>query len=139
MEMMPSPREFWQWLREHGVIATVNEHFSAITRETAHQFEAVRQRMGFPPTTASITHTIANKSYATAFWEELPAEAQEQKMGFWWQDGAALATQPYVGPMPGLDPMLWTRHVEYEYHRAQADSGKAMRPPNCWGGPTLRP
>eukprot|EP01045_Picozoa_sp_COSAG04_P022889 COSAG04_NODE_2649_length_3796_cov_5.382743_1_plen_1130_part_10 len=128
MEMMPSPREFWQWLREHGVIATVNEHFSAITRETAHQFEAVRQRMGFPPTTDSITHTIANKSYAAAFWEELHAEALEQGMGFWWQDGAALATQPYVGPMPGLDPMLWTRHVEYEYHRAQADSGNAMRP-----------
>jgi polygalacturonase len=128
-EMLPDPSGFWKTLSdEFGVTTTVNEHFSAISRESAHQFEAIRQTMGLPTDTATIEHTLANSTYARVFWDELHRRDLQEGMAFWWQDGNAFATNPYTGQLPGLNPMLWTRHVIFAQHSAQADAGLAMRP-----------
>lgn len=128
-EQLPDPAGMWQWLHSEHVVATVNEHFAAIDRDTTHQFEAIRQRVGLPSGTAAINHDLANKSYAIAWAEQLHLDDLRQGLGFWWEDGNAGAN------MVGLDAMTWTRHVEYALHSELARTGSALRPWTfCRGG-----
>ena len=106
-EQMPDPKEFFQWMKSHNVKATLNEHYSAINRESDSNFEAIRKGMGLPESTAWMNHPIDNKKYAQLFMDLLHKPALDAGMAFWWQDGAANVS------MEGLEPHLWTRHVEY--------------------------
>jgi alpha-glucosidase (family GH31 glycosyl hydrolase) len=107
-EQMPDPKEFFHWMRERGVKVTVNEHYGPLTRENDDQFETIRKGMNLPEDTKEIAHNLADKKYAELFMDVLHKPALDDGMAFWWQDGAAGAS------MDGLDPLLWTRHVEYE-------------------------
>ncbi len=107
-EQMPDPKGFFQWLRQQGVKATVNEHYGALTRDNDSNFETIRQALGLPVETKEIGHDLANPKYARLFMDLLHKPALDMGMAFWWQDGCAGAA------MPGLDPMLWTREIEYE-------------------------
>jgi len=107
-EQMPDPKGFFQWMRQQGVKATVNEHYGALTRDNDSHFETIRQALGLPAETKEIAHDLANPKYARLFMDLLHKPALDMGMAFWWQDGCAGAA------MPGLDPMLWTREIEYE-------------------------
>jgi len=107
-EQMPEPKEFFAELLKRGFRVTVNEHYDALTRENDHNFEAIRQLLQLPPNTQEIPHDLANHKYAEAFMELLHKPRLDMGMAFWWQDGWAGAK------MPGLDPALWTRQIEYE-------------------------
>ena len=107
-EQMPNPKEFFAWMHEHGVHTTLNEHYGALTPANDHNFETIRKEMGLPADTKEIAHDLANKKYAQLFMDLLHKPALDMGMDFWWQDGCAPAN------MEGLDPMLWTREIEYE-------------------------
>ena len=107
-EQMPDPKEFFSWMLKHGIHITLNEHYGPLTRESFSNFETVRKLMGLPPETQEIRHNLADKKYATAFMDLMHKPALDMGLAFWWQDGWAGAD------MAGLDPTLWTRHVEYE-------------------------
>jgi len=107
-EQMPDPAGFFKWMKQRGVKVTVNEHYGPLTRENDSHFEAIRKAMGLPPETQEIPHDIANKTYAELFVNLLHKPALDMGMAFWWQDGCAGAN------MEGLDPMMWTRRIEYE-------------------------
>lgn len=107
-QQLPHPRAFFQWMRDHGVKVTVNEHYGAITPASESHFEEIRKDLGLPQDTKVINHNLAGKKYARLFMDILHKPALEDGMAFWWQDGCAAAD------MPGLDPMEWTREVEYE-------------------------
>ena len=108
LEQMPDPQGFFHWALENGFHVTTNEHYGPLTRENDHHFEAIRELLGLPPETKEIPHNLANKKYAEAFMELLHRPRLDMGMAFWWQDGWADAK------MAGLDPALWTRHIEYE-------------------------
>ena len=95
-------------MKQQGIKVTVNEHYSALTRDSDSHFETIRQAMGLPADTKENPHDIANKKYAGLFMDLLHKPDLERGMAFWWQDGAAGAN------MEGLDAYLWTRHIEYE-------------------------
>ena len=61
-----------------------------------------------PPETKEIGHNIADEKYAELYMTLLHKPDLDNGMAFWWQDGDAGAG------MEGLDPMMWTRHVEYQ-------------------------
>jgi alpha-glucosidase (family GH31 glycosyl hydrolase) len=105
---MPDPRGFFHWALENGFHVTTNEHYGALTPEADRHFDEMRRIMGLPPDAQEIRHDLANKTYAGAFMELLHRPRLDMGMAFWWQDGWADAK------MAGLDPALWTRHVEYE-------------------------
>jgi len=107
LEQIPDPKGFIQWMRKHGIRVSLNEHYSPITRESESNFEIVRRAMGLPPETREISHDLASKKYAQLFMDVLHKPALDLGMAFWWQDGNAGAS------MEGLDPMMWTRHIEY--------------------------
>jgi hypothetical protein len=107
-EQMPDPRGFFHWGLDRGFHMTTNEHYGALTPINDHHFDAIRQMLGLPPDTKEINHNLADKKYAEAFMEWLHRPRLDMGMAFWWQDGWAGAK------MPGLDPALWTRHIEYE-------------------------
>jgi hypothetical protein len=107
-EQMPDPPEFISWMLKHGIHLTLNEHYGPLTRENFDNFETVRKLMGLPPETQEIPHNLADKKYAGAFMDLMHKPALDMGLAFWWQDGNAGAK------MPGLDPTLWTRHIEYE-------------------------
>jgi hypothetical protein len=107
-EQMPDPQGFFHWALEKGFHVTTNEHFGPLTPENDHHFNAIRELMGLPLETKEIPHDLANKKYAEAFMGLLHRPRLDMGMAFWWQDGWASAK------MPGLDPALWTRHIEYE-------------------------
>jgi alpha-glucosidase (family GH31 glycosyl hydrolase) len=107
-EQMPDPKEFFSWMLQHGIHITLNEHYGPLTRENFDNFETVRKLMGLPPETQEIQHNLADKKYATAFMDLMHKPALDDGLSFWWQDGNADAK------MDGLNPALWTRHVEYE-------------------------
>ncbi len=107
-EQMPDPAEFFQWMRKRGIRITLNEHYGAITPESFRGFEDVRKLMNLPPETKAIPHNLADKKYARAFMELMHKPALDMGLAFWWQDGNAPAK------LDGLDPMMWTRHIEYE-------------------------
>jgi len=107
-EQMPDPNGFFHWGLENGFHMTTNEHYGALTPINDHHFEAIRELLGLPPNTKEIDHNLADKKYAEAFMDLLHRPRLEMGMAFWWQDGWAGAK------MPGLDPALWTRHIEYE-------------------------
>ncbi len=106
-EQMPDPEGFFSWMRDRGVHVTLNEHYEALTRDNDHNFETIRTEMGLPANTQEIPHDLANKKYARLFMDLLHKPALDMGMAFWWQDGCASAN------MDGLDPMMWTREVEY--------------------------
>ena len=105
---MPDPQGFFHWALANGFHVTTNEHYGALTPEADRHFEEFRQLLGLPPGAKEIPHDLANKKYAQAFIEVLHRPRLDMGMAFWWQDGWADAK------MAGLDPALWTRHVEYE-------------------------
>jgi hypothetical protein len=107
-EQMPDPKEFFSWMLKHGIHITLNEHYGPLTRENFGNFETVRKLMGLPPETQEIPHNLADKKYAGAFMDLMHKPALDMGLAFWWQDGWAGAN------MPGLDPALWTRHIEYQ-------------------------
>ena len=107
-EQMPDPKEFFGWMHKHGVHVTLNEHYGALTPENDANFETIRKEMGLPEGTKEIAHDLASKKYTKLFMDLLHKPALDMGMDFWWQDGCAPAN------MEGLDPMLWTREVEYE-------------------------
>jgi len=107
-EQMPDPKEFFAWMHEHGIHTTLNEHYGPLSPQNDHNFEAIRKEMGLPADTKEIAHDLANKKYAGLFMELLHKPALDMGMDFWWQDGCAGAN------MEGLDPMEWTREIEYE-------------------------
>ena len=108
LEQMPDPAGFFSWMKGQGVKVTINEHYQPLTRKSDSHFETIREAMGLPTETKEIPHDLANKKYAGLFMDLLHKPDLERGMAFWWQDGAAPAN------MPGLDPYLWTRHIEYE-------------------------
>lgn len=107
LEQMPDPAAFFDYAKSQGVKVVVNEHYGALTPENCSNFERIRTAMGLPPGTKEIRHDLANKKYAELYMDVLNKPALQEGMAFWWQDGNASAN------MPGLDPTLWTRHVEY--------------------------
>ena len=107
-EQMPDPKAFFKWMRKQGVKATVNEHYAPLTPQSDSNFDAIRKAMGLPQGTQQIAHNLADKKYAQLFMDLLHKPALDAGMAFWWQDGVAVTN------MEGLDPFLWTRHVEYE-------------------------
>ncbi|MCL5098542.1 MAG: DUF4968 domain-containing protein, partial [Candidatus Omnitrophica bacterium] len=107
LEQMPNPGEFFQWMRKRGVKITVNEHYAPLTPISDSHFDTIRQALGLPADTNEIGHDLANRKYAWLFMDLLHKPALDLGMAFWWQDGCAPAN------MDGLDPMLWTREVEY--------------------------
>ena len=104
---MPDPKEFFEWMKRRNVKVTVNEHYEPLTRESDSNFDTIRKAMGLPEDTKQIPHDIANKKYAGLFMDLLHKPALDMGMAFWWQDGCAPTS------MKGLDPYLWTRHLEY--------------------------
>ena len=106
-EQMPDPKGFFEWMRSRGVKVTVNEHYGALTRENDSNFDAIRRAMAMPEGVKEIGHNLGDKKYAALFMSLLHKPALDMGMAFWWQDGAAETR------MEGLDPFLWTRHVEY--------------------------
>ena len=106
-EQMPDPKGFFQWMRRQGVKVTVNEHYGALTKDNTSDFETIRQALGLPAGTKEIGHDLANPKYARLFMDLLHKPALDMGLAFWWQDGCAGAN------LPGLDPMLWTREIEY--------------------------
>jgi alpha-glucosidase (family GH31 glycosyl hydrolase) len=129
LEQVPDPAAFFAWMKQHGIKVTVNEHYGALTRDSDSYFEALRQAMGLPADIKEIPHDLANKKYARLFMELLHKPDLQRGMAFWWQDGAAGAN------MEGLDPYLWTRHIEYE--GSERITGRRTtafcRLGNCWG------
>ena len=107
-EQMPDPKGFFQWMKKQGVRVTVNEHYGPLTPVNDSNFETIRKAMALPADTKEIPHDLANQKYAGLFMDLLHKPALDMGMAFWWQDGAAPAN------MEGLDPYLWTRHIEYE-------------------------
>ena len=107
-EQMPNPKRFFGWMNDRGIKVTVNEHYAALTRVSESNFEKIRKAMKLPPETQEIHHNIADKKYAELFMDLLHRPALDMGMAFWWQDGAAGTA------MEGLDPYLWTRHIEYQ-------------------------
>lgn len=107
-EQMPDPKEFFPWMHKHGVHVTLNEHYAPLTKENDHNFETIRKEMGMPADTKEINHDLASKKYTKLFMDLLHKPALDMGMDFWWQDGCAPAN------MEGLDPMMWTREIEYE-------------------------
>ena len=108
LEQMPDPAGFFRWMKQQGIKVTVNEHYNPLTRDSDSHFEAIRQAMGLPADVKEIPHDIANPKYAALFMDLLHKPDLDRGMAFWWQDGAAGAN------MAGLDPYLWTRHIEYQ-------------------------
>ena len=106
-EQMPDPKEFMEWMKSHGVKVTINEHYDPLTRDNTDKFDQLCKALGLPENTKQIPHNIADKKYADLFMDLLHKPALDMGMAFWWQDGSAGTL------MGGLDPLLWTRHVEY--------------------------
>lgn len=106
-EQMPDPKGFFEWMNHRNVQVTVNEHYNPLTRDNDANFDAIRKAMGMPEDTKAIPHDIGNKQYAGLFMDLLHKPALDMGMAFWWQDGCAAAS------VKGLDPFLWTRHIEY--------------------------
>lgn len=107
-EQLPDPKGFIQWMLKRGVHTTFNEHFEPLTPKNDHNFETMRKAAGLPEGTQKVEHNIDNKQYAEAFMNVLHKPLLDMGMAFWWQDLWA-GTK-----MAGLDPLLWTREVEYE-------------------------
>ncbi len=107
LEQMPDPFAFFKYAKSQGVKVTVNEHYEDLTPENCSNFERIRLAMGLPADTKKIAHDLANKKYAVLFMNTFNQPALQAGMAFWWQDGNAATN------MEGLDPVLWTRHVEY--------------------------
>jgi alpha-glucosidase (family GH31 glycosyl hydrolase) len=108
LEQVPDPPEFYRWMTRQHVKVTVNEHYKPLVRESDSHFEAIRQALGLPADVKEIPHDLSNKKYAGLFMDLLHKQDLDWGMAFWWQDGCAPAN------MPGLDPYLWTRHIEYQ-------------------------
>ena len=129
LEQMPDPPGFFAWMKRQGIKVTVNEHYGVLTRDSDSHFETIRQAMGLPAETKEIPHDLANKKYAGLFMDLLHKPDLELGLAFWWQDGAAGAS------MEGLDPYLWTRHIEYE--GSERITGRRTtafcRLGSCWG------
>lgn len=106
-EQMPDPKGFFKWMTDNGVRVTLNEHYAPLKKESDSHFETIRAQMDLPPETKEIPHDLANNRYVDLFANLLLKPALDMGMAFWWQDGCAPAN------MEGLDPMMWTREVEY--------------------------
>ena len=129
LEQVPDPAGFLAWMKRQGVKVTINEHYGALTRDSDSNFETIRQALGLPASTKEIPHDLANKQYAGLFMDLLHKPDLERGMAFWWQDGAAGAN------LAGLDPYLWTRHIEYQ--GSERITGRRTttfcRLGSCWG------
>ena len=131
-EQMPDPKEFFAWMKQRGVKVTMNEHYGALTRDSDSRFDAARRAAGLPDTAQEVPHNLADKKYARFFMDALHKPVLDMGLAFWWQDGAAGAA------MDGLDPYLWTRHIEYT--GSQRITGKrrhGLLP--AWPGSRLAP
>jgi alpha-glucosidase (family GH31 glycosyl hydrolase) len=107
LEQMPDLKGFLAWMKRRGIKVTINEHYDALTPVNDSHFEAIRMAMRMPENTAAIPHDIANKKYAALFMDVLHKPDLDKGLAFWWQDGFAGTN------IEGLEPYLWTRHVEY--------------------------
>jgi alpha-glucosidase (family GH31 glycosyl hydrolase) len=107
LEQIPDPAAFFKYAKDRGVRVFVNEHYDALTPTNSSSFEPIRIAMGRPTNTKEIPHDLSDKKYVGLFMDVLHKPALDMGMAFWWQDGNASAE------MRGLDPVLWTRHVEY--------------------------
>jgi alpha-glucosidase (family GH31 glycosyl hydrolase) len=129
LEQMPDPAGFFRWMNQQGIKVTVNEHYNPLTRDSDSHFETIRQAMGLPADVKEIPHDIANQKYAALFMDLLHKPDLDRGLAFWWQDGAA-GTK-----MEGLDPYLWTRHIEYQ--GSERITGRRTtafcRLGSCWG------
>ena len=104
---MPDPRGFFEWMNRRNIKVTLNEHYDPLICDSCADFDTIRKAMGMPEDTKEIPHDLANKKYAELFMDLLDKPALDMGIAFWWQDPCAQSS------MKGLDPFLWTRHVEY--------------------------
>jgi hypothetical protein len=129
LEQVPDPAGFLAWMTNQAIKVTINEHYGALTPDSDQHFEAIRQALNLPAGTKEIAHDLANQKYADLFMNLLHKPDLDRGMAFWWQDGAAPAN------LEGLDPYLWTRHLEYE--GSERITGRRTtafcRLGSCWG------
>ena len=85
-------------------------------------FETIRQAMGLPENTKEINHDISNQKYPL-FIDLLHKPLLDMGLAFWWQDGGAGVT------MPGLESLMWTRHLEYTGANASPETDHGLLPP----------
>ena len=107
VEQLPDPEGFIGWLRDLGYKYGLNEHYEPITRADS-QFDALRRVRGLPEDATTVSHDLADRAYADTYVELLQRPWVERGLSVWWIDGHA------PNSMAGLDPMMWTKAVEYE-------------------------
>ena len=105
--LFPDPKGFLQWLKQEGLMVTLNLHPADGVRAFEDQYEVMARAMGIDPTTEDrIPFDFSDKRFMQAYFDEMHHPHEADGVDFWWIDWQ----QGSTSKMEGLDPLWMLNH-----------------------------
>ncbi|KAF1303157.1 glycoside hydrolase family 31 protein [Enterococcus sp. JM9B] len=103
-ELFPEPKEFLDWLHEHGLAVTLNVHPADGIRGFEEQYPIVSQKLNLVSEIEEpAKFDLNNPDFRKVYFEDVNHPLEEMGVDFWWLDWQ----QGEESSIAGLDP-LWT-------------------------------
>lgn len=109
--LFPDPKGFLTWLKQEGLLVTLNLHPADGVRAFEDQYAAMAEAMGIDPSHGDrIPFDFSDKRFIQAYFEQMHHPHEVDGVDFWWIDWQ----QGSTSKMEGLDPLWMLNH----YHAA---------------------
>ena len=109
-EKFPAAEKLLQWLHEHGLRVTLNDHPADGVRACEEMYPQMAEAMGDDPALQkSYPYDAADEQYRKAFEQAVLNPLEDQGVDFWWIDWQ----QKGGSSDPGMDPLFCLNHTRY--------------------------
>ncbi|WP_214758063.1 TIM-barrel domain-containing protein [Exiguobacterium sp. s123] len=105
--LFPEPKRFLNWLKDEGMMVTLNLHPADGVRAFEDQYVAMAEAMGVEPESGDrIPFDFSDKRFIQAYFEQMHHPHEADGVDFWWIDWQ----QGSTSKMEGLDPLWMLNH-----------------------------
>lgn len=109
-EKFPQPERLLQWLHDHGLMVTLNDHPADGVRPCEEMYPQMAEAMGEDAAAEKpFPYDASDETFRQAFEQSVLAPHEAAGVDFWWIDWQ----QQGGTSQPGLDPLFVLNHTRY--------------------------
>jgi len=128
--LFPEPGKFLQWTKEKKLTVTMNLHPASGVAPWEDAYPAMAKVMGFDTTgQKNVPFEIADKKYATNFFNIVLQPLEKQGVDFWWLDWQQWLNSKKI---PGLSNTWWLNYCFFTNMERQGVQRPMLY--HRWGG-----
>ncbi len=109
-EKFPQPEKLLQWLHDHGLMVTLNDHPADGVRPCEEMYPQMAEAMGEDAAAGKpFPYDASDETFRQAFEQSVLAPHEAAGVDFWWIDWQ----QQGGSSQPGIDPLFVLNHTRY--------------------------